>query len=181
MYSDYVTYYNAANASSWQKLGETLYHTINHKIKPQQQLIILCIGTDRVTGGSLGPLVGHRLLDDSNQITLYGNLESPVHAMNLRATLNNIYLQYKDPFIVAIDASLGTQEHIGYVTLMNGPIKPGQGLEKELPAIGDVSITGIVNLSGYPGATLLQNTRIYTVMQLVDCISNGIAHYFALF
>ena len=90
--------------------------------------------------------------------------------------MERIYQKYEDPYVIAIDASLGTKEHIGYVTLRQGPLKPGQGLAKNLPEIGDISITGIVNLSGRPGAFLLQNTRLCTVMKLVDCITLGINH-----
>ena len=85
--------------------------------------------------------------------------------------MERIYQKYEDPYVIAIDASLGTKEHIGYVTLRQGPLKPGQGIAKNLPEIGDISITGIVNLSGRPGAFLLQNTRLCTVMKLVDCIT----------
>jgi len=38
-----------------------------------------------------------------------------------------------------------------------------------------MSIKGIVNISGGMDFTLLQNTRLYTVMTLADSISNGIS------
>ena len=120
--------------------------------------------------------MGHQLCTSANNFIIYGNLEHPVHAINLAETMERIYQKYEDPYVIAIDASLGTKEHIGYVTLRQGPLKPGQGIAKNLPEIGDISITGIVNLSGRPGAFLLQNTRLCTVMKLVDCITLGINH-----
>ena len=43
-----------------------------------REVIILCIGSDRSTGDSLGPLVGHELNKyHLNNITVYGTLEDP--------------------------------------------------------------------------------------------------------
>ena len=46
--------------------------------------------------------------------------------------------------MVAVDASVGDENHIGYVTLGRGSLKPGLGVCKELHAVGDLFITGIV-------------------------------------
>ncbi len=169
-------YFDASDQFAYEALGRELYHLLESNRKSTQPIVILCIGTDRVTGDSLGPLVGHQLHASANNFIVYGNLEQPVHAINLVATLDHIYKEYENPYVIAIDASLGSKDHIGYVTLRQGPLKPGQGISKDLPAIGDISITGIVNISGRPGAFLLQNTRLYTVMKLVNCITLGINH-----
>jgi len=45
-----------------------------------QQLVILCIGTDRSTGDSLGPLVGHKLkpyINHYEHIHILGTLDNP--------------------------------------------------------------------------------------------------------
>jgi putative sporulation protein YyaC len=60
------------------------------------------------------------------------------------------------------------------ITLSNAPLYPGIGVNKKLPAIGDISITGIVNLSGKPGMSLLQSTRLYTVSNMARFISDAI-------
>ncbi|MDQ9825248.1 DUF1256 domain-containing protein, partial [Acinetobacter sp. 163] len=54
------------------------------------------------------------------------------------------------------------------------PITPGLALNKDLPAVGDLSITGVVNISGNLEFIVLQNTRLFTVMSLADCITDGI-------
>ena len=48
-----------------------------------------------------------------------------------------------------------------------------------LPDIGNLCITGIVNLSGFWEHSLLQTTRLYTVMSLADHICNGIFYCLA--
>lgn len=65
---------------------------------------------------------------------------------------------------------------MGMVTITNSHLFPGKGVNKKLPAIGDMSITGIVNLSGNAGANLLQNTRLYTVKQMAEYIGRALVY-----
>lgn len=146
-------------------------------IKPYRPIIILCIGSDRSTGDSLGPLVGHKLKFLSrDNVHVFGTLENPVHAKNLCDTLKFIKKQYKNPYIIAIDACLGNVQNIGKVCIQNKPLNPGSAVNKKLPAVGNISITGIVNISGALEFMVLQNTRLFTVVQLADMISKGIHH-----
>lgn len=167
-------YYNAFEQDSALQLKNELYQTIENDCSDFEDIIILCIGTDRATGDCLGPLVGEHLKNVLPQVPIYGTLEQPIHALNLEETIQGIYDQYENPFIIAIDASLGIPEHIGYATLSKNPLKPGKGVNKKLPAIGNLSITGIVNVAGFPNSILLQSTRLHTVMTLANCIGNAI-------
>lgn len=169
-----IVYFNTKESNSFLLFGNTLSKYIKENKKANQELIILCIGTDRATGDCLGPLVGERLKSYQPQLCVYGTLKNPVHALNLSETLADIQKIYHNPFIIAVDASLGTRKHIGYVTISPQPMKPGKGVQKEIPAIGNLSITGIVNISGFPSSVLLQSTRLHTVMELSDYISHGI-------
>ncbi len=145
----------------------------------QRPLVFLCIGTDRATGDCLGPILGHRLHTDfSSQFHVYGTLEEPVHARNLDSTIAEINSSYDNPLIVAVDAALGKSAHVGFVTLGEGPLKPGAGVEKELPSVGELSITGIVNMSGILDQMLLQTTRLNIVVRLADYIFEGINRIF---
>ena len=108
---------------------------------------------------------------------VYGTLKEPVHAKNLKETIDKIYHIHENPLIVAIDASLGRSSHVGYYTLGEGPLRPGAGVDKQLPIVGDYYITGIVNISGLLDQMLLQTTRLHTVMSLSDQIYEGIRHF----
>ncbi len=136
--------------------------------------VIVCIGTDRATGDALGPIVGSIISDKDSGYHVYGTLKSPVHALNIRDCINTIYSRYDNPVVIAIDASLGHSNDVGMVTLCNSPLLPGIGVNKKLPAIGDISITGIVNISGRPGINLLQSTRLYTVKNMADYIADSL-------
>ncbi|MDO5520546.1 MAG: spore protease YyaC [bacterium] len=170
-------YYNCLDNSAIYKFCKQLFGLIETKLEEKQNIVILCIGSDRATGDCLGPIIGYKLekLQYKN-LAIYGTLNKPVHAKNLQDTLSMIYEQYRDPFIIAIDASLGKDKHVGYVTLAEGSLKPGIGVDKELPQVGDICITGIVNVTGYLNHMLLQTTRLDTVMQLADFICVGLRY-----
>lgn len=141
----------------------------------KKTLVLLCIGTDRATGDALGPLVGSYLNKlNPKGIEIYGTLENPVHALNLKSTLEQINSTHDKPFILAVDAALGNKEYIGYIKLSPGSIKPGESVSKVLPAVGDVHITAIVNVKGFMEPQVLQSTPLSLVMELSRIISRGI-------
>lgn len=158
-------------------LRDMLCNEFYYAFKKNREIVIICIGTDRSTGDCLGPLVGEKLkFLIRGKVSLFGNLETPVHAKNLQETIDMINSKYKNPYIIAIDACLGSIQNIGKIIVDNKPVRPGSAVNKNLPPIGDLSITGVVNISGAMEFMVLQNTRLYTVMNLADYISKGIYH-----
>lgn len=141
-------------------------------------ILVLCIGTDRSTGDCLGPLIGSKLLAHNPPFQVLGCLEHPVHAANLADTLDRIQ---EDPpqWTVAIDASLGNMEGVGFVNIGQGSLQPGAGVYKQLPQVGNVYITGIVNVGGFMEYFVLQNTRLSLVTKMADVICNGLLMAFA--
>ena len=140
------------------------------------EIVFVCIGTDRATGDCLGPLIGYKIQDmNYKKVHVLGTLDNPVHAKNLEEKLDELK-SYQNPFIVAIDASLGKFERIGFVNIKEGPLSPGSGVSKSLPQVGDMHITGIVNMSGFMEIMVLQNTRLNLVMNMANVISKGIRY-----
>ena len=145
--------------------------------KDYKEIVIVCIGTDRCTGDSLGPLTGHKLerrIKDYKDVFLYGTLEEPVHAKNLSEVTETINSNHDKPFVIAIDACLGSSTRVGFVKVSSGPLKPGSGVKKDLPNIGNINIMGIVNLSGFMEFMVLQNTRLSLVMKMAESIARSI-------
>jgi putative sporulation protein YyaC len=142
---------------------------------PLSPLVILCIGTDRSTGDCLGPLIGSKL-ENANlpSCGVYGTLDQPVHAVNLQETIEEIQFKYSNPFILAIDACLGRTESVGFISIKEGSLQPGTGVNKTLPAVGNLQIIGIVNVGGFMEYMVLQNTRLSLVMKMATIISDGI-------
>lgn len=145
--------------------------------RPAQPIAVLCIGTDRSTGDALGPLTGSKL-QLLQYDAIYGTLDDPVHAANLQDKLQSIYATINDPFILAVDASLGKADSVGYIAAASGSLKPGAAVNKNLPPVGDAHITGIVNVGGFMEQLVLQSTRLQLVMKMAETIAYGI--YWAL-
>lgn len=144
-------------------------------LNANRPIVFVCIGTDRSTGDSLGPLVG-TLLEEKmiSPFFVYGTLENPIHAVNLKEQLIDIHDKHVNPFIIGIDACLGRLKSVGVIQIAEGPVKPGAGVNKDLPEVGDLHITGIVNVSGFMEFFVLQNTRLNLVLKMAKTIANGI-------
>lgn len=139
---------------------------------------ILCIGTDRITGDCLGPMVGSRLISRSVKLPVYGTLQHPVHAVNLPYVLSTLKRQYPLHRFLAIDAAVGPKKHLGSISISGSSLKPGGGLQKSLPSVGDISITGIVGEEGSCSELTLPYTRLYLVDKLAEFISQCILRCF---
>lgn len=117
--------------------------------------VILCIGSDRVTGDCLGPITGELLVNNGIDAYVYGTLSFPVTAVNLADVLKGIKLRHLGKKILAIDSSVGKRQDVGRIAIMKGALKPGSADGKKLPAVGDVSITATVtDLSFAPLASV---------------------------
>lgn len=159
--------------NSVHQLYQAIYESIS-QLK-DRELVIVCIGTDRSSGDSLGPLVGTKLTERKlHHFKVYGTLENPVHALNLEETIHLIQNKYQNPFIIAIDACLGRKESVGHISYIEGPILPGAAMKKEIQPVGDAHIAGIVNIGGNFEFMVIQNTRLYTVMRMADVIARSI-------
>ena len=145
------------------------------RAKRKSEIVFLCIGTDRSTGDSLGPLIGYKLKEKGiRNARIMGTLDHPVHAMNLETCMERLLTSFPNALVVAVDASVGNAEHVGFITLGRGPLKPGLGVKKELEAVGDIFITGIVGSCRSGDPLMLQSIRLSIVMRLADCISRSI-------
>lgn len=172
-----IYYFNSDRNFKAEAFASRLHQMIEEEKTRQGKkgVVFLCIGTDRSTGDSLGPLIGYKLRDmKTSSAAVFGTLERPVHAMNLEEYARVIKNCYHDCLVVAVDASVGNREHVGYLTLGKGALRPGLGVSKELGAVGDIFITGIVGGCSSYDPLMLQSVRLSVVMRMADCISKSI-------
>lgn len=134
-----------------------------------------CIGTDRSTGDALGPLVGQRLLRLGFEPDgVVGTLEEPLHALNLEARVRSLLAHPARPLVVAVDAALGSTDGVGSVNLHRGGLRPGQGVGKDLPPVGELAMTATVNVqAGALDVQILQSTRLFLVQEMADLIGTA--------
>src|SRR5699024_5755721 len=127
----------------YQKIGLFIFEWMPYH---SEEIVIVCIGSDRATGDALGPLTGSMLIKHKHsKYSVYGTLEEPIHALNLKQQIKQIKKQHPNAFIIAIDACLGRASSVGHITASIGALKPGLALKKDLPKVGDFHVTGIVN------------------------------------
>jgi len=166
---------NVESSQAADELAVALASTFKKQLHYRRGLVFVCIGTDRSTGDSLGPITGTLLKAQSLRgVHIYGTLENPVHATNLEQMITTLQKEHPLDTIVAVDACLGKSDHIGVITIGHGPLRPGAGVNKDLPPIGNLYITGVVNVGGFMEYFVLQNTRLYLVYRLAELIVSGI-------
>ena len=174
-------YINTRNENSHKEIARLLEKCIRRNKKDWSEIVFLCIGSDRVTGDCLGPYVGYRLSQyQLPGISVYGTLNQPVHAVNLEHMTDFITLHHPAALVIAVDASLGEKEHLGYVSSGYGSLYAGAAVQIELRPVGVIYITGIVNISGILEYLTLQTTRLSTVISLADTITQGILGSFSM-
>lgn len=138
------------------------------------EIVVICIGTNRYPGDSLGPMVGNLLapkLATLPRVHLYGTLEKPVHALNMHQILSHVAKTHNRAYVIAIDACLGQYYKIGTLQFVEEPLQPGVSLNKKLPDIGSVHIKGIVNNYGPLNHKVLEHTCLTFVGEMADVIS----------
>jgi hypothetical protein len=63
---------------------------------------------------------------------------------------------------------MGDASLIGNIGIGYEPVHPGSGLGKELPSVGDISITGIVAMGGLAPFIMLQNAPLGLVYRMAE-------------
>ncbi len=172
-----IYYFDSGKEYETEIFTRTLHDMIGEIMEEEGKrgVLALCIGTDRSTGDSLGPLIGYKLKEhEVRQIQIVGTLERPIHAMNLEQSMAMIRIRYPNHVIVAVDASVGSQDHVGCITLGKGALRPGLGVCKDLQAVGDIFITGIVGGYGNYDPLMLQSVRLSMVMKMADYICESV-------
>lgn len=111
----------------------------------KRETVVICIGSDRVSGDMLGPLVGTSLREEYRlPCPVYGCLGESVNGINLEEYLSMIRSRHAGSRVIAVDAALGKKEDVGNVRLKKGGIKAGGALERKGDRVGDLGVVGVV-------------------------------------
>ena len=140
--------------------------------------VIICVGSDLAVGDSLGPIVGSELKDKfKGKAFVYGSLEAPITAKEIKTVFNTINKLHPKSKILVVDAAVGDEEDIGKIKIKDVGLKPGEGINKDLEKIGDVSIIGIVSNKENSKTSIYNNTRFSLVKKMSNLIVRGILEY----
>ncbi|NWQ41432.1 spore protease YyaC [Bacillus sp. EB106-08-02-XG196] len=167
--SNIMSLRKATKEAEIEKISNTLKEVL---CQTSKEIVFLCVGTDRSTGDSLGPMVGTMLKEKNIPFPVYGTLEQPVHALNIKKIIKDIHKTYDEPFIFGIDACLGDEGKIGSVFIKEGAFIPGNAVNNVLPSVGNYHLKAIVNyLDPLSPVQSLNSTRLYTVKILAEIVT----------
>jgi len=137
-------------------------------------LTVVCIGSNRINGDSLGPFVG-TLLDNAyrDHVTVIGTLERPVDATNIERVHQQL-LKNPNSYVLAVDSIVGPRPFVHTIAIRPGALAPGTALGKSLPRIGDVSIMGVM-MEETADMSTLPYTNLHIVYQMAKVIALGLS------
>ena len=159
--------------------------TILNKEKQQRgyfNIVFLCIGTDRIIGDCLGPIVGTKLKNELEKqnifnINIYGTLNKNVSYSNIEDILKMINKKHENAYIISVDSALSNKENIGKVFIKEGKMELGKCLNKKKIEVGNISISGVVGknykIPKY-NFNILQNISLNEVLKLANVVYKGI-------
>lgn len=164
-------HYNDVNAS--HILGEALKEIINRN---DNNIVLVCIGSDKFIFDSLGPLVGTLLVDIGIPMHIFGTLDNPIHAENIKIRIKDKFPSYK---VIAVDSSLGNEEDVGLVIFKEGSVKPGKGVGKEIFSIGDYAIKAIIEKSEARNYLTQLPLRLRYIFQMAVAIRDAFKYVYS--
>lgn len=152
---------------------------LKSKINTNNEIIFFCIGTDRVIGDCIGPITGSILKRKINSNYVYGDLEENLTFDNITEKIDEVESKFNNPYIIAIDAALSTEQNIGKIFIDYSGISIGQGLNKNKKSIGNIGIKVVVGKNRNDidlNFKTLQNISLNQVIYFSKKISDGILY-----
>lgn len=151
------------------------------------ELIFLCIGTNKVIGDMVGPIVGERLKNEVNnrkikkivkkEILVYGNMKHTLNLKNADKVIQHVQNEYQKPFLITIDTALGKEDMIEKIFIGSGEIEIGKALEKGVKYQSNIYIKGVVGKYGTTveeNMNTLKNADIVSIKRISNIICDGI-------
>ncbi len=137
----------------------------------EREIVVVCFGTNAISGDALGPLVGTLLTKKYDVSTfVYGTDEAQINGKNMQEWLAFIRSVHQNALFVAVDASLGSKDKVGQIVLRDDGVCPS-GVTGKSERFGDIGVLGIVACNrGDPLMQLMTVSPVY-----VDNLANEIA------
>lgn len=115
----------------------------------KENIIILCIGTDKIKMDSYGPIIGSELAQKCLplNVKVFGYIGETLNACNLLSFTYENAKELENSLVIVIDCMVSFNSSVGTIVTSNSGIFPGKGIGKNLPYIGDISICGVLSNS----------------------------------
>ena len=140
-------------------------------------ICLIFVGTDANIGDSLAPLAASIISVKNGNIFTYGNLNCTITANEVPFMCEFVKNAHPTSFCLVIDAAVGKKEDVGVIKVQNRGIKPGLGVNKDLPMMGNGSIIGIISEKSEKNGGNLAITRLSYVYKMAKVIAEGLQSY----
>ena len=138
------------------------------RLKADRQIVVVCFGTSAISGDSLGPMVGSRLVERYNvPAFVYGTEQHSVNGKNMSEWLRFIRAVHGDALYIAVDASLGQKERVGQLILRDDGVCPA-AIKGKKERFGDIGILAVVAENAGDSLTQLMSVSQVYVSKLAD-------------
>ena len=118
--------------------------------------VIVCVGSDKISGDALGPMVGSLLRATGVPCPVYGVEGATVNGGSLAEYRNFVQRYHPGVPVIAVDAAVGNPDEVGHIKYRLGGVKAGGAMGRTEPPLGDLAILGVVGVKGAdPLASLL--------------------------
>ncbi len=126
------------------------------KCEAKENVVVVCIGSEKIAGDSLAPLVGDELRERyAVKNFVYGTTDESINGRNYDEWLEFVAEVHKGAKILAVDAGLGAVASVGKIRLTSGVV-PKKAVTGGGKTVGDAGIVGIVGeVSDNPLGALL--------------------------
>ena len=107
--------------------------------------VILCIGSDKIAGDRVGPIVGDILKNRLNaRCFVYGATGKSVNGRNVQDFLELIKCAHPESPVIAVDACLSKEAEKPFVAVVSGGVNPKRAITGIENPAGDVGVLGAV-------------------------------------
>jgi putative sporulation protein YyaC len=114
-------------------------------------ILIFNVGDPWTNGDAFAPILGDMLLKRNVKrygVAVMGTIYDWIGAQGLPEAVETSKSKHPHRTVIAIDSAIG--RHVGDFSWQHAPLKPGAGLNKNLPAVGDycIMVTTFEEVSG---------------------------------
>ena len=107
-------------------------------------VVVVCIGTTKVMGDSVGPKVGDILKAGNIGCYVYGDSIGNINACKLDIYEHLLRACHAGDIVIAVDAALGDKEDVGKIKVVGKGLRPGKALGRKGNRIGDIGVLAVV-------------------------------------
>lgn len=143
--------------------------------------VVLCVGSDKIPGDSIGPVVGDYLTRVYNtKCFVYGICGNSVNGTNLGKYMEILTKAHSESAVIAVDACLASGKISADVLVREGGVNPKKAVSGDDSHTGDVGILGVIKDNGLNPLSALMTVstdKVENIARKIAFIINSALSY----